>query len=82
MSDHGTLCFGDVIAVLFGTVVLCLGVVLWVSPEIGLFGADIVGIQRLAELTTSLGINAIIVWAGLIYSVEERGQRFAVSDPF
>lgn len=70
------------IAVLFGTIVLCLGVVLWVSPEIGLFGADIVGIQRLAELTTSLGINAIVVWVGLIYSIEDRRSgRFAVSYP-
>lgn len=56
-------------------IVLCLGLILWVSPEIGLFGSDIVGIQRLAELTTGLGINAIVVWGGLIYSLEERKPR-------
>lgn len=63
-----SICFGDVIAVLFGGVVFCFGVVVWVSPTIGLFAGGI-GVQRLAELTTSLGINTIVVWGLLLYSL-------------
>jgi hypothetical protein len=70
-----SICFGDVVAVLFGGVVFCFGVIVWVSLTIGLFDG-VIGMQRLAELTTSLGINTIIVWGLLLYSLgrETRSQ--------
>lgn len=63
-----SICFGDVLAVLFGGIVFCFGVIFWVSPTIGLF-KGVIGMQRLAGLTTSLGINTIVVWGLLLYSL-------------
>lgn len=75
LSSRASICFGDVIAVLFGGIVFCFGVIFWVSPTIGLF-ESVIGMQRLAELTTSLGITTIAVWGLLLYSLgrETRSQ--------
>ncbi|WP_248904274.1 hypothetical protein [Halocatena marina] len=76
MSVRDTFCTGDVIATLIGTAVLGLGVLLWISPEMGLFSNDIAGIRRLAELTMSLGINATVLRGLLIYSlIKETPER-------
>jgi hypothetical protein len=70
-QTRGTICFGDVIAMFFGGVVFCLGITLWVSPMIGLFGEGVTGIEKLAELITSLGINTIVVWGLSLYSLDQ-----------
>jgi hypothetical protein len=79
LASRESICVGDVIAVLFGGVVFCLGVILWVSSTIGLFDGNIIEIQRLAELTISLGINTIVIWVLLLYSLgretRSRGKR-------
>ena len=79
LASRESICVGDVIAMLFGGVVFCLGVILWVSSAIGLFDWNSIGIQRLAELTISLGIDTIVIWVLLLHSFEQgtrsRGKR-------
>jgi hypothetical protein len=79
LPSRESICVGDVIAVLFGGVVFCLGVILWISSIIGLFDGNVIGMQRLAELTVSLGIDTIVIWVLLLHSfgqgTRSRGKR-------
>lgn len=68
------MCLGDILAVSIGVVVVCVGVLLWALPTVGQFGSDGIGVQRLAELTTGLGLTTVVIWGLLLYSLVRQAR--------